>query len=409
MRIVINKTLLFCFIGLLSFTLLGQQKESDKLKQQQKELENKISFTENLLKSTTDDKLNLSKNISLINHKIEYREALLNNISVQLKTLNTNVLAYQNEIELLSAQVLVLEEQYKKMIVQAYKMRSETASVFFIISAANYNQANKRMVYLSQITKYRADQIYRIKQLRNQIQNNLLLLEDAKTDQQVLKESKQREKNKYLKDRALKIENINSLTGKEKLLQDELLAQKKKSDAIKRAISKAINKEIADAQKKAKATPKTIKETKEIALNNSGFEANKGRLPWPVSKGEITKGFGKQAHPLHPGVYTYNSGLDITTVKGATVRAVYAGVVSSIINIPGAGKAIIIAHGNYRTIYSNLQEVYVQKGDKVLVKQEMGALLIQTNGSVSEVHFEIRKITDEGQIDNLNPAFWLYQ
>lgn len=409
MKTVISKLLLLCFISFTSFILLGQQKESEKLKKQQKELESKISFTENLLKSTNNDKVNLSKNVSLINHKIEYREALLNNISIQLKTLNANVIAYQKEIDLLNTQLIVLEDQYKKMIVQAYKMRSETASIFFIISSSNYNQANKRIVYLSQVTKHRADQIYRIKQLRNQIALNISALENAKADQQTLLLTKEKEKNRYLKDRALKIENINSLTGKEKILQDELIAQKKKSNDIKQAISRAINKEIAAAQKKEKANPKTIKETKEIALNNSGFEANKGRLPWPVSKGEITKAFGKQAHPLHPGIFTYNSGLDITTVKGATVRAVYEGEVSSIINIPGAGKAIILAHGNYRTIYSNLQEVYVQKGDKIKVKQQIGALLVQPNGSISEVHFEIRKITNDGQIDNLNPAFWLYQ
>ena len=186
MKTVISKLLLLCFISFTSFILLGQQKESEKLKKQQKELESKISFTENLLKSTNNDKVNLSKNVSLINHKIEYREALLNNISIQLKTLNANVIAYQKEIDLLNTQLIVLEDQYKKMIVQAYKMRSETASIFFIISSSNYNQANKRIVYLSQVTKHRADQIYRIKQLRNQIALNISALENAKADQQTL-------------------------------------------------------------------------------------------------------------------------------------------------------------------------------------------------------------------------------
>ena len=185
--------------------------------------------------------------------------------------------------------------------------------------------------------------------------------------------------------------------------------QRKKQEEIKKAIDKAINKEIAAQRAKEKKKPKTVAETKETSLNNKGFEANKGRLPWPVSKGEITKGYGKQPHPIHPGVYTYNNGVDITTVKGATVRAVYSGVVSSVIVIPGAGKAVIIAHGNYRTIYSNLQETYVQQGDKVIAKQEIGALLVGQNGTVSDVHFEIRKITNDGQIQNLNPTYWLYK
>jgi len=131
-------------------------------------------------------------------------------------------------------------------------------------------------------------------------------------------------------------------------------------------------------------------------------------LPWPVSKGEITKGYGKQAHPLHINVFTYNNGVDITTVKGSTVRAVYAGEVTSVIVIPGAGKAVIIAHGEYRTIYSNLQATSVTKGDKVEVKQDIGYLIVNESGT-SDVHFEIRKITAEGEIINVNPTYWLAQ
>jgi septal ring factor EnvC (AmiA/AmiB activator) len=188
-----------------------------------------------------------------------------------------------------------------------------------------------------------------------------------------------------------------------------LIAQKQKSEEIKKAINKAINKEILAAREREKKKPKTLAETKETKLNNTGFEGNKGRLPWPVSKGEVTRGYGKQPHVFHAGIYTYNNGVDISTVKGSSVRTVYSGVVSSVIIIPGAGKAIIIAHGNYLTIYSNLQEAYVQKGDKVTAKQEIGSLLINTDGAMSEVHFEIRKITADGDIQILNPSYWLFE
>ena len=194
------------------------------------------------------------------------------------------------------------------------------------------------------------------------------------------------------------------MQGKEQQLKSELVAQRKKAREIESAINAAINKEILAEKKKTISLAKT----KEIALSNKGFEDNKGRLPWPVTTGEITKGFGKQPHPLHVNVFTYNNGVDITTVKGSTVRAVYEGDVSSVIVIPGAGKAVIIAHGNYRTIYSNLQETYVKAGDHVSVKQEIGALLVNRSGN-SEVHFEIRKITTDGQISNINPTYWLYR
>ena len=194
------------------------------------------------------------------------------------------------------------------------------------------------------------------------------------------------------------------MQGKEEQLKQELIAQRKKAKEIQSAINAAINKEILEERKRNLS----LAETKEVELSNKGFEENKGRLPWPVTTGEITKGFGKQPHPVHVNVYTYNNGVDITTVKGSTVRAVYEGEVTSVIVIPGAGKAVIIAHGNYRTIYSNLQETYVKTGDHVSVKQEIGALLINGSGN-SDVHFEIRKITPDGQISNINPTYWLYQ
>lgn len=409
MKTVINKIVFILIIGLISHAVYGQEKESERLKKQQKKLEESIVFTENLLKSTESNKSNLSNSVSLISNKIEYREALLNNISVQLKTLNSDVKLLSSEIDLLDKQLIGLEQQYKKMIIQAYKMRNEAASIFFIISSSNFNQANKRFEYLNQLTKHRADQIQRIKALRKKIEDKQIEVQQKKLDQEKLLVNKEKERRNYLRDRDNKLNVIKSLEGKEQKLQEELLAQRTKANEIKKAINSAIKKEIAEAQRREKEKPKTLAETREVELNNAGFEGNKGRFPWPVSKGEITKGYGKQAHPIHAGVYTYNKGVDISTVKGAAVRAIYEGKVTSIINIPGAGKAIIVSHGNYRTIYSNLQAVYVQKGDQIETKKEIGALLLHANGTLSEVHFEIIKISPEGKITNLNPLFWLYQ
>jgi len=409
MKTVTSKYLLFTLFFMVGFFSLSQEKESDRLKKQQKELQDKINFTENLLKNTSQTKNNLTNTLGLISNKIEYREDLLHNINLQQHALNSKILMLENEINNLENELFILIESYKNMIKLAYKLRNNTASMLFILSSENFNQANKRIEYLDQITKFRADQIKRIKKAKTQLEEDLKLLENKKQEQENLAKNKEFEKKKYIKDLEKKKNYIQNLNGKEKALQDELIAQKKKSEDIKRAINKAINKEILAERERNKKKPKTVKETKETELNNAGFEANKGRLPWPVSKGEVTRGFGKQPHPVHVGIYTYNNGVDITTVKGSSVRAVYSGTVSSVIIIPGAGKAIIIAHGNYRTIYSNLQESYVQKGDKVTAKREIGSLLVNADGTMSEVHFEIRKITTDGQIKNLNPSYWLYK
>jgi septal ring factor EnvC (AmiA/AmiB activator) len=389
---------------MLSLSLGAQQKESDRLKKQQEALEKKIELTQKLLESTAENRENLSDNINLIERRIHYRQALLDNLQLQVSKLESDIEQMSRDIAMLTAEVERQKEQYARMIVQAYKMRNTNASLLFVLSSESFNQANKRMEYLEQLSKYRADQIRKIKASIDQLEAEKTLLLEKKSEKDQVTALKAQEQNKYVQDRERQRRTIQEMQGKEQQLKSELVAQRKKAREIESAINAAINKEILAEKKKTISLAKT----KEIALSNKGFEDNKGRLPWPVTTGEITKGFGKQPHPLHVNVFTYNNGVDITTVKGSTVRAVYEGDVSSVIVIPGAGKAVIIAHGNYRTIYSNLQETYVKAGDHVSVKQEIGALLVNRSGN-SEVHFEIRKITTDGQISNINPTYWLYR
>lgn len=400
---VISKyiTILFCF---LAFTAIGQEKESDRLKKQQQELEKKIGLTQKLLESTAENRENLSDNINLIDRKIQYRQALLDNLQMQMSKLDSDISQLNLEIAKLELEVAQQKLQYKQMIIKAYKMRNSTASLLFVLSSESFNQANKRMEYLEQLSKYRADQIRKIESSIEKLKQQQIILETKKKEKDDVTLRSADEQKRYVRDRENQKITIKEMQGQEVQLKQELVDQRKKSREIQNAINAAINKEIL-AEKKKNIS---IAERSEIELSNKGFEDNKGRLPWPVASGEITKGFGKQPHPAHVNVFTYNNGVDITTVKGSTVRAVFAGEVTSVIVIPGAGKAVIIAHGNYRTIYSNLQETYVKTGDMVSVKQEVGALLINSSGN-SEVHFEIRKITPEGQISNINPTYWLYQ
>lgn len=400
---LVHKIIAVVFV-LFTFTSFGQEKESDRLKKQQKELEKRISLTQNLLDNAVLNKENLSENINLIERKIQYRQALLDNLDIQLSKIFTDIENLTREITRLELEIEKQKTQYRLMIVQAYKMRNSKAALMFILSSESFNQANKRMEYLEQLAKYRADQIRKIENATIQLIQEKEALVAKKEEKDVVSKLKLAEQKKYVSDREKQKKSIIEIQGQEEQLKQELIAQKKKAAQIQNAINAAINKEILAERKKKN----TVKETKEIALSNKGFEDNKGKLPWPVKLGEITKGFGKQPHPVHAGVYTYNNGVDITTVKGSTVRAVYGGEVTSVIVIPGAGKAVIIAHGNYRTIYSNLQETYVVVGDKVAVKQEIGALLINGTGN-SEVHFEIRLITPDGQISNINPTYWLFK
>jgi septal ring factor EnvC (AmiA/AmiB activator) len=352
--------------------------------------------------------VNLLNDLTLIDRKIQYRKDLLNNIEIQLSQLDAAITETKAAIEQLRLEIEHQKEQYRHMIQQAYKMRNSQASLVFILSSESFNQANKRAEYIEQLKKYREDQIKKIEIAILDLDAKLLLLETQKAEKEKLSSSKALEQSKYVKDREKQKSTIEGLKGKEAQLSQELNAARKKSKEIQAALNAAINKEILAEKKKKTDKPPTFEEKKEVELSTKGFESNKGKLPWPVNKGEITKGYGKQPHPVHVNVFTQNNGIDITTVKQASVRAVYDGEVTSIVVIPGAGKAVIIKHGNYRTIYSNLQETYVKAGDIVKAKDEIGALLVNSSGN-SEVHFEIRQITSEGDILNINPTYWLYR
>jgi murein DD-endopeptidase MepM/ murein hydrolase activator NlpD len=263
---------------------------------------------------------------------------------------------------------------------------------------------------------------------------------------------KKKEKEEIEKDKVKKQVVYQKFKNEESKLMAQLREDERKKEILKDKINAAIRKEIANAEKKARlaaekaekaekakkkaeqsalatntATSKTTSEvketkkettttvkkevnytenTKEAVSLSKNFEANKGRLPWPVEKGSITEGFGKNAHPTLENVYTNNNGIDISTPQNAQVRAVFEGEVTSVLNILGAGKVVIIKHGNYRTVYSNLQDTYVTVGSKVSTKQVIGSLTVPQGSSVSVAHFEIH-VVNGGSVQCVNPSLWV--
>lgn len=402
---VSNYLIVFCL--LFSGVVTAQKSESDRLKKEQQDLKNKISFTEKLIETTRSNKENLSSNIVLYDRKIEYRSDLLNNLNMQLRQLALEIDQIKVEIESLQLEIERQKNAYRIMLKHTYKMRNSSASLLFILSAESFNQASKRMAYLKQLSKFRSDQIVKIENSKQALETNLTDLEQKKTEKDELMSNQSQEQKQYISDREYQKRQIENLKGKENELLKELNKQMEESRKLQSALNAALNKEALDKKKREdEKGGLTAEEKEKVALSNLGFETDKGKLPWPVSKGEITKGYGKQAHPVHINVYTYNNGIDISTVKGSAVKAVYDGEVTSVVVIPGAGKAIMIGHGDYRSVYSNLQEVYVSKGDKVKTGQDIGYLLVNGSGN-SEVHFEICKITPEGDIVHVNPTYWL--
>ncbi|WP_300660415.1 peptidoglycan DD-metalloendopeptidase family protein [Fluviicola sp.] len=427
------------FILLLACTsITWSQKKSDQLQAEQNKLEKKLSTTKSLLdkvKKGTETSLN---ELKLIENQVKNRELLVRNFDNQIRSAELTISSKGEQIKELQKRLVLLKEQYKKLLIYAYKHRNKSAKMMFIFSSSNYFEAVKRTSYLKRLSEIQQKQFKVILQNEKTIHKEIKAISQEKDHKKTLLEEKIIEKQQIEKDKSAKQQSLEKLRKDESSLMAELKEQERQKAELKRRIKQAIEKEIADAEAKAKkeaerkaalaakssssstSSPKTTTTTtapaKEVAFTDTkeniamgkNFESNRGKLPWPVAKGSITENYGKNAHPTLPNVFTNNNGIDIGAPKNSQVRAVFDGEVTSVLNIPGAGKVVIIKHGAYRTVYSNLQEAYVSVGDKVGAKQSIGSLLSDEEGNLSTAHFEIHQVV-EGTVQRINPTLWLAQ
>ncbi len=430
----VNKIILivFCFCA----TSLLAQTTSEKLKTEQSRLEKKISNTKSLLdksKSNTEASLN---ELRLIDNQIKFREELVSNFDNQVRGAEIKVVEKGTEIKDLHNKLAKLKAQYKDLLLYAYKHRNKFGKMMFVFSSTNYNEAIKRGNYLERIADIQNKQFLIIRQHQGLIKKEISSIEKEKQYKLAVLNEKKSEKAAIEKDKQKQEVVYKKFKQEEGALVSQLKADEKKKAVLKQKINAAIQSEIAAAEAKRKkaeaaeakkksaggtasttstatkpetAPDKVINvtvETKETAALSKSFEGNKGKLPWPVDKGSLTEGFGKNAHPTLDNVFTNNNGIDISSPKNSQVRAVFEGEVTSVLSIPGAGKVVIIKHGNYRTVYSNLQDTYVKSGSKVTTKQSIGSLLVSDGASVSVAHFEIHQVVGT-LVQCLNPSLWV--
>ena len=406
MRKGVRNTLLLLTTFLVLGIVYSQQKESEKLRIKQNKLQKKINFTKSLIGDTkTNQKLTVQE-INILNRQINYREELILTINHQIQRIEQQITENNAVIESLEKDLTELRTQYGEILLNEYKNRNKYHKLMFVFAAADFNQAYKRAKYLQQLTTYRKNQIELIVSSQQKLQQKLVDLELRKAQKIELSGNKKVEKELYSSDQKNREASLNQLKKEEKRLQSVLNDQEEKKRKIAAAIREAIKKEIAASAKKSSGSKFAL--TPEAKLASKEFEGNKGKLPWPVVRGEITGKYGKNAHPVLAGIYVNNNGIDISTTKEAEVRAIFEGTVSSVFLIPGAGKAVMISHGAYRTVYANLKEAFVSKGDKVNGRQTIGVLLSSTSDKLSEAHFEIWKISASG-MEKQNPAGWIYR
>ncbi len=389
------------FVLMIFFTnyVLPQNKED--LKQQKINIEKEIQFTQKLLDQNNSNQEKSVAHIRVLDKQIKNKERLLETLKLEsaflvgrIKKIEQNIASLALEINKQENALKLLIEDYERMIASSYKKRNNIDMWVLIFSSNSLSQAYKRTIYLKQNADFRKKQKIKVSNTKLELlerKNKLLELKSDLQDDLKLKNDLRVREILEAKNIAKAKRDQNNVVKKLIASESEYRKKIEKQEIAARELELKIRKIIEDEIKSARAkddkngymlTPEALKLSKE-------FQNNKGKLPWPTSKGMIVKGFGKQKHGIFTGVETYNNGIDIATEKNSKVRAIFDGVVSRIFLIKGKGKSVLINHGEYFTVYSGLKHVLVKQGEEVLLNETIGVVYTQEQEGTTELHFEI--------------------
>ncbi len=397
------------FIGLMLLFTNGWAQSKSELEKKRAALQREISQTNKELQETRKDKSAAAAQVKSLKRKIELREELIRTINKEVAGLNSEINETSGEIHELENTMKELKQSYEQMILFAQRNQNSYQRLMYIFAATDFNQAMKRLRYLQQYSDGRKRQAAMLDSTQTALEHKQQDLESQKVSKTALLDTQLKEKEALNKERKEKDKLIAQLQDQEKKLRTDLANKQRAKKKLDNAIADLIKKEIEAAKKKAAAagaknvtSENVFSLTPEAKKLSAGFASNMGNLPWPVANGRITSSFGDHPHPELKGIVISNNGVDIGTAKGSSVRTVFDGEVSGVITIPGANSAVIIRHGEYLTVYSNLEAVFVRKGDKVSVKQSIGRVYTDPDDGSSQVHLEIWKGTAK-----LDPVKWL--
>lgn len=381
------------------------------------QLDKQIKTTSALISAGEREQRATQRQLELLQAQIRQRQELIGTMNSEVFRVDKEIGETEELIEALGSDLARLKEEYARMLQYAYMNRDTYDRLSYLFAARSFTQAFQRSRYLDQLADRRRQQAALITDTQASLERRADDLKNRRTEKVSLLNEQVSEREKLSADRGAHESTLSGLRRQEDKLRGTLREQKSRRERIAIEIKRAIEAEVRKSAKPAKGGTTSggaassgkleLSLTPEARELGSDFEKNKGKLPWPVAKGTITEGYGEHDHPVLRGVKTYNNGIDITCEKGAPVRAIFRGEVSSVIVIPGAGKAVVISHGAYRTVYSNLRESSVSKGQKVDTKQTVGTVLTNEDGSTA--HIEIWKITAAGDLVKVDPGQWIYR
>ncbi len=405
---------------------LNSQNSRKALEQKRLRVQREIAESQKILQNTQKEKSETLSQLSTLKRIIEQRSELIDNLQQDL-------LQTDNEIQRQTIQLQILQQQFEaeklqlhQTVKKAYKTRKSGQELAFVFSSNNMKQAFRRWKYLKKVSEHRNNQVESLKTQAQAVELALRNLGVVKFRKKILISTKESEKKQLEVDKNTKQVLVNNLSKKEKELAEKIRQKERQMAKLNAAISRAIAREIEAERKRkerlearqarnsskkssgktAKASSKSTEErsnsmTPESRALSESFSSNRGILPWPVERGYITQTFGVHPHPEFKNITLQNNGIDIATSKGSNVKCVFKGTVSAILSIPGEGQAVLVNHGEYFTVYSRLEEVFVQKGEQISTGTSLGKVMQDEEGKYT-LQFQLW----EGQ-EKQNPQSWL--
>ncbi|WP_162944639.1 murein hydrolase activator EnvC family protein [Flavisolibacter nicotianae] len=429
------KKLFFLLTCVLAVQVCLAQSEKEKMQRERQQLQQELrEIQANYSKVKGQQKATIGQ-LNILQNKMQVQNRYISNINSEIKLLNDDIYVSNVELTRLQRQLDTLKEEYARSVVYAYKNNSTYDYLNFIFSAGSFNDALRRVAYLKSYQAYNESKVKTIKETQSLIEQRKQQLL-GKTNQKHSALLNQKEQlNELEGQKKEKDEVVQKLKSQANDLAKQISIKKKRDQQLRNQIAAAIRREIEKAReeerkriaalKAAEANkPKTSTTTTEtstaavtpkaktttarrepIPLNEgelklaNSFERNHGGLPWPVDNGYVSIPFGVSNIG---GLMMDNPGLTISTQSaGVPVKAVFDGEVSAVSNT-GEGMMVMIRHGRYFTVYSNLSSASVNRGDAVRTGQAIGRAATADDGTGGQVDFMLMV----GE-KNVNPRPWL--
>ncbi len=387
-------------LSVIQLNAQDYQARQKKLEAQKLTLKKEISQINSLIAESKKRSKNLADDLEDLQLKISVRDKLININNSQLNNL-TNIINNQNDrIDDLEGNLINLKNEYEKIIYNSYKKRSTQMKLMFLFASENINQAFKRFQYFKQYSKYRKKQADRIVQVQKEIQDNVDSLVISKSQKEKLIEENKDVKQSLTKEKQQQDNLFKGLLKNQKDYAAQINKKEKQAKLIDNEIQKLIRLAIAESNKNNNSTNFAL--TPEGRLISTNFQANRGRLPWPVKEGVIVRRFGTQPHPVVRTTTINSNGISIATSPNSIAYSVFDGEVLSVYGFSGGNPGVLIRHGKYISNYQNLSSIFVKKGDKINANDEIGVVFTNESNGKTVLKFNIFN-----ELKPENPTIWL--